>query len=126
VWGKQKSEIRGFKAVAEEREKWDEQLAKEREKRQQVVYFVMFIAVLFVVGAVNEHIHGVPGDVISKALGAGIGSFIGALFYLWCLISVGLKFGLLKEGKATPLIMPSAWIVFFALWAALAYWIFKI
>jgi hypothetical protein len=113
------------KAVAAEREKWDEQLAKEREKRQQVVYFVMFIAVLFVVGAVNKHFHGVPGDVISIALGAGIGAFIGAFFDLWCLISVGLKLGLLKDGKATPLIMPSAWIVFFALWAALAYWIFK-
>ena len=98
----------------------------KRENRRLVVYFVMFIAVLFVVGAVNEHFHGVPGDVISTALAAGIGAFIGALFYLWCLISVGLKFGVLKEGKATSLIMPSAWIVFFALWAALAYWIFKI
>jgi Ca2+/H+ antiporter len=86
-------------------------LAKEREKRQLFVHFVLFIAVLVVVcvvvGAVNEHFHGVPVEAISPALGAGIGAFIGALFYLWCLISVGLKLGLLKEGKATPLIMQS-------------------
>jgi hypothetical protein len=95
-------------------------LANEREERQQFVYFVMFIAVLFVVCADNEHFHGVPGDVIFTVLGAGIGAFIGALLYFWCLVSVGLKFGFLKDGKAAPLLMPSAWIVFFALWAALA------
>lgn len=111
------------KAVAEEREKWEERLANEREKRQQFVYVVMYImvviAVLFVIGKINKHFHGVPGDVILTVLGAGIGAFIGALFYLLCLVSVGLKFGFLKDGEAAPLLRPSAWIVFFVLWAAL-------
>jgi hypothetical protein len=40
------------KAVAEERKKWEERLAKERENRRLVVYFVTFIAVLFVGGFV--------------------------------------------------------------------------
>ncbi len=93
------------KAVAEEREKWIEQLAKEREKRQLVVYFVMLIAVLLVIGEVNEQFHDVPGDLIAIALVAGIGAFIGVLCYFWCLVSVGLKLGLLKDGKAAPLLM---------------------
>jgi hypothetical protein len=73
------------KAVAEEREKWEERLAKERESRRLAFYFVMFFAVLFVVGAVYEHFHGVAGDVMFIALGAGMGAFISARFYLWYL-----------------------------------------
>jgi hypothetical protein len=55
------------------------------------------------------------------ALGAGIGAFIGALLYLWGVTWFGLKFGVLKDGKPAPLLMPSAYVVFFALWAALVY-----
>jgi hypothetical protein len=89
----------------------------------------MFIAALFVGGfvvdAVNEHFHGVPGDVFFTALGAGIAALIGTLLYLWGLVWVGWKFGLLKDGKLAPLLMPSALIVFFALWVALAYATFR-
>jgi hypothetical protein len=112
------------KAVAEEREKWVERLAKERENRRLIVYFVMFIAVLFVggfvVNAVNEHFDGVPGNVLLTALGAGIIALIGTSLFLWGVVSVGLKLGFLKDGKPAPILL-SACIVFFALWAALAY-----
>jgi hypothetical protein len=40
------------RAVAAEREKWEERLAKERENRRLVVYFIIFIAVLFVIGLI--------------------------------------------------------------------------
>jgi hypothetical protein len=112
------------KAVAEEREKWVERLAKERENQRLIVYFVMFIAVLFVggfvVNAVNEHFDGVPGNVLLTALGAGIIALIGTSLFLWGVVSVGLKLGFLKDGKPAPTLL-SACIVFFALWAALAY-----
>jgi hypothetical protein len=117
------------KAVAAEREKWETRLAKEREYRQLVLYSFILIAVLFVGGyvarAINKHFHGVPGDVALNTLGAGIGAFIGALLYLWGVASVGLKFGLLKHGRFGPLLIPSALIVFFVLWIALAYAAFR-
>jgi hypothetical protein len=128
---KQQDERRRIdKAVAEEREKWVERLAeeaKEKENRRLIIYAVAFIAVLVVV---NEYFHGVPGDVVSTAVGAGIGAFIGALLYFWGLVWVIEKFGLLDEaGKATPrttrITMTSSGIVFFALWAALAYAAFR-
>jgi hypothetical protein len=36
------------KAVAQEREKWEKRLAKERQNRWLIVFVIMFIAVLFV------------------------------------------------------------------------------
>jgi hypothetical protein len=116
-------------AVTNEREKWLKLLSDERTKRRQLGYFLAFIAVVFVVGwvinAINKHFHGIPEDIVLTALGAGIGAIVGAFLYLWGVLSVGLKLGLLKDGKPAPLLIPSAGIVFFALWAALAYAAFK-
>ena len=77
-----------------------------------MVYFIVLITVLISVGVVNDHLRGVPGDLLGIALLAGLGAFIGVVCYLWCLVSVGLKLGVLKDGKPTPLLMQSAWIVF--------------
>ncbi len=89
----------------------------------------MFIVVLFVgcyvASEINKHFHGLPGDVVLTTLGAGIGAFIGALLYLWGVASVGLKFGLLKDGRPAPLLMLSALIVFFVFWIVLAYAAFR-
>jgi hypothetical protein len=124
------------KAVAEERARWVKRLAdeeakrqQEKEKRQQVGYLIAFVAAVFAIGyvinAINKHFHGVPGGVVGTVIGTGIGALIGAFLYFWGLLSFGLKFGFLKDGKPAPLLMPSAGIVFFALWAALAYASFK-
>jgi hypothetical protein len=114
------------KAVAEEREKWETRLAKERETRRQIVYFWTLIAVLlvgaYVASTINKHFHGVPENVFFTALGAGLGALFGTLLFLWGVWSLALRFGLLKDGKpAPPLLMLSALIVFFVLWLALFY-----
>jgi hypothetical protein len=113
------------KAVEEEREKWEARLAKEKENRRLVVHLVVLVAGLlgggYIVYAINKHFHGVPGDVVFTALGDGIGPFIGAFLYLWGVTSFGLKLGLLVNGKPAPWLMPSAYVVFFGLWAALVY-----
>src|SRR5271169_283437 len=107
-------------AVAGERAKWETRLAKERENRRLVVYFFIFVVALlaggYVVDAINKKFHGIPGDVVLTGVGAGIGAFIGALLYLWGVVWVGLKFGLLKDGRRAPFLRPSALIVFFVLW----------
>ena len=126
----EKTKERINKAVAEERAKWETRLAKERENRRLVVYICAFIAALFVGGyvasAINKHFHGVPENVFFTALGAALGAFFGALLYLWGAWSFGLRFGLLKDGKpAPPLLMLSVLVVFFVLWLALAYAIFR-
>ena len=129
------------KAVAAERERWVKRLAdeeakrqQEKEKRQQVVYLVAFgaavLAIVYVINAINEHFHGVPGDVFWTVLGTVIFALIGAGLYFWGLVWIIEKFGLLDEaGKATPrttrIVMASAGIVFFTLWAALLYATFK-
>jgi hypothetical protein len=129
------------KAVAEERARWVKRLAdeeakrqREKEKRQQVGYLVAFVAAVFavvfavgyVMNAINEHFHGVPGDVVVTVIGTGIFAFIGALLILWGLVSALLKLGV--EDASFPsmrIIMASAGIVFVALWVALAYASFK-
>jgi hypothetical protein len=117
------------RAVAEEREKWVKRSEEEKTKRRQVGYLIAFAAVVlafgFIINAINKHFHDVPGDVFFTGLGAGIAAFIGALLYLWGVVSFGLKVGLLKDGKPTPLLMPSAGIVFVVLWIALAYAAFR-
>jgi hypothetical protein len=127
------------KAVAEERARWVKRLAdeeaerqQEKTKRRQIGYLVAFAAAVFAVGyvinAINNHFHGVPGDVVWTVLGSGIFALIGASLYLWALVWTLLKFGLVED-KTSPrtmkIIMASAGIVFFALLAALAYAAFK-
>jgi hypothetical protein len=127
------------KAVAAERERWVKRLAdeeakrqEEKTKRQQVGYLVALAAAVFAVGyvinAINNHFHGVPGDVVWTILGAGILAFVGALLFFWALVSALLKIGLVEDKvsrRTTKIIMASAGIAFFALWAALAYSAFK-
>jgi hypothetical protein len=125
IFKRQDQQERINRAVAEEREKWEKRLAKERENRLLNIYIFIFIAILFVGGyianAINEYFNGVPVDVVLTILGAGIGALIGTLLYFWGTAWIGLKVGLLKDGRPAPLFLRSGLIVFFVLWIALAY-----
>jgi hypothetical protein len=66
-----------------------------------VAFAAAVLAVGYVINAINNHFHGVPGDVVLTVLGIGIFALIGASLYLWALVWTLLKFGLVED-KTSP------------------------
>jgi hypothetical protein len=99
--------------VRQERRKW--------ERRSG--YFIAGVAV--VVLALNEYFHNKSGRVVLIVLGGGALAFLGALIYVNGYLWVMEKLGYRARPRSFKVIMTSTGIVFFALWAAWAYAVFR-
>jgi hypothetical protein len=102
-----------------------EEVRQERRKWERRSGYFILAGVAVVVLVLNEYFHNKSIRVVLIVLGGGALAFLGALIYVNGYLWVMEKLGYTARPRSFKVIMTSTGIVFFALWAAWAYAVFR-